>query len=146
MTHKYELMVILDPEIDERTVAPSLDKFLGVIRNAGGTVDNVDVWGRRRLAYEINKKTEGIYAVVNLTSTSEAAKELDRQLGLSEAVLRTKVLRAEEAVARVAAAAVAAAEAAAAAPVAAPAPAPAAAPVAAPAPAAAPADAAPSGR
>jgi small subunit ribosomal protein S6 len=100
VTHKYELMVILDPEIDERTVAPSLDKFLGVIRNAGGTIDNVDIWGRRRLAYEINKKTEGIYAVVNLTSTSEAAKELDRQLGLSEAVLRTKVLRAEEAVAR----------------------------------------------
>ncbi len=108
MTHKYELMVILDPEIDERTVAPSLDKFLNVIRNAGGTVDNVDIWGRRRLAYEIKKKSEGIYAVVNLTSTSEAAKELDRQLGLSEAVLRTKVLRAEEAVARVAAAAAAA--------------------------------------
>ncbi|WP_286279281.1 30S ribosomal protein S6 [Naasia aerilata] len=103
-------MVILDPEIDERTVAPSLDKFLGVIRNSGGTIDNVDIWGRRRLAYEINKKSEGIYAVVNLTSTSEAAKELDRQLGLSEAVLRTKVLRAEEAVARAEAAAAAAAE------------------------------------
>jgi small subunit ribosomal protein S6 len=98
-------MVILDPEIDERTVAPSLDKFLGVIRNSGGTIDNVDIWGRRRLAYEIKKKSEGIYAVVNLTSTSEAAKELDRQLGLSEAVLRTKVLRAEEAVARAEAAA-----------------------------------------
>jgi small subunit ribosomal protein S6 len=109
MTHKYELMVILDPEIDERTVAPSLDKFLNVIRNSGGSVDNVDIWGRRRLAYEIKKKSEGIYAVVNLTSTSEAAKELDRQLGLSEAVLRTKVLRAEEAVARVEAAAAAAA-------------------------------------
>jgi small subunit ribosomal protein S6 len=103
-------MVILDPEIDERTVAPSLDKFLGVIRTAGGTVDNVDIWGRRRLAYEIKKKSEGIYAVVNLTATAEAAKELDRQLSLSEAVLRTKVLRAEEAVARVAAAAAAAAE------------------------------------
>jgi len=110
VTHKYELMVILDPEIDERTVAPSLDKFLGVIRTAGGTVDNVDIWGRRRLAYEIKKKSEGIYAVVNLTATAEAAKELDRQLSLSEAVLRTKVLRAEEAVARVAAAAAAAAE------------------------------------
>ena len=108
MTHKYELMVILDPEIDERTVAPSLDKFLGVIRNAGGSVENVDIWGRRRLAYEIKKKSEGIYAVVNLTSTPEAAKELDRQLSLSEAVLRTKVLRAEEAVARAAATAAAA--------------------------------------
>ena len=100
MTHQYELMVILDPEIDERTVAPSLDKFLNVIRNDGGTIENVDIWGRRRLAYEIQKKSEGIYAVVNFTANSDATVELDRQLKLSEAVLRTKVLRAEEAVAR----------------------------------------------
>jgi small subunit ribosomal protein S6 len=96
--HKYELMVILDPTIEERTVAPSLDKFLNVIRNAEGTVDNVDIWGRRRLAYEIKKNNEGIYAVVNMTATSAAVVELDRQLKLSEAVLRTKVLRADEAV------------------------------------------------
>ena len=102
--HQYELMVILDPEIDERTVAPSLDKFLNVIRNDGGTIDNVDVWGRRRLAYEINKKSEGIYAVVALTANPDATVELDRQLKLSEAVMRTKVLRAEEAIAQVAAA------------------------------------------
>ena len=101
MTQKYELMVILDPSIDERTVAPSLDRFLGVIRNDGGTVDNVDIWGRRRLAYEIDKHSEGIYAVVALTATSAATQELNRQLGLSEAVLRTKVLRADEAVARI---------------------------------------------
>ena len=105
MTHQYELMVILDPEIDERTVAPSLDKFLNVTRTDGGSIDKVDVWGRRRLAYEINKKTEGIYAVVDFTSTSAAANELDRQLKLSEAVMRTKVLRAEEGIAQVAAAA-----------------------------------------
>src|SRR5215217_4404686 len=97
-------MVILDPEIDERTVAPSLDKFLNVIRTDGGTIDKVDVWGRRRLAYEINKKSEGIYAIVDFTSTSAAANELDRQLKLSEAVMRTKVLRAEEGIAQVAAA------------------------------------------
>ena len=96
--HKYELMVILDPTIEERTVAPSLDKFLNVIRNAEGTVDNVDIWGSRRLAYEIKKNNEGIYAVVNMTATSAAVVELDRQLKLSEAVLRTKVLRADEAV------------------------------------------------
>ena len=104
MTHQYELMVILDPEIDERTVAPSLDKFLNVIRTDGGSIDKVDVWGRRRLAYEINKKSEGIYAIVDFTSTSAAANELDRQLKLSEAVMRTKVLRAEEGFAQVAAA------------------------------------------
>jgi small subunit ribosomal protein S6 len=105
VTHQYELMVILDPEIDERTVAPSLDKFLNVIRNDGGTIDSVDIWGRRRLAYEINKKTEGIYAVVQLTANASATVELDRQLKLSEAVMRTKVLRAEEAIAQVAEAA-----------------------------------------
>jgi len=104
VTHQYELMVILDPAIDERTVAPSLDKFLNVIRTDGGTIDNVDIWGRRRLAYEINKKTEGIYAVVQLTANPASVTELDRQLSLSEAVMRTKVLRAEEGIAQVAAA------------------------------------------
>jgi small subunit ribosomal protein S6 len=94
-------MVILDPELDERTVAPSLDKFLKVITNDGGSIDNVDIWGRRRLAYEIQKKNEGIYAVVNFTATSAATQELDRQLKLSEAVMRTKVLRAEEGFAQV---------------------------------------------
>jgi small subunit ribosomal protein S6 len=96
--HKYELMVILDAAIDERTVAPSLDKFLNVIRNGGGTIDSVDLWGRRRLAYEINKRTEGIYAIVNMTANSADVIELDRQLKISEAVMRTKVLRADEAV------------------------------------------------
>ena len=103
--HQYELMVILDPEIDERTVAPSLDKFLNVIRTDGGTIDKVDIWGKRRLAYEINKKTEGIYAVVDMTANAAATIELDRQLKLSEAVMRTKMLRAEEAIAQVAQAA-----------------------------------------
>jgi small subunit ribosomal protein S6 len=89
----YELMLILDPELEERTVAPSIEQFLGVIRQAGGSVDKVDIWGRRRLAYEIDKKTEGIYAVVEMNSEPDAVKELDRQLNLNEAVLRTKVMR-----------------------------------------------------
>ena len=89
----YELMVILDPDLEERTVAPSLDQFLGVIRQGGGTVENVDVWGRRRLAYEIDHKIEGIYAILDVTAEPASVKELDRQLNLNEAVLRTKVLR-----------------------------------------------------
>ena len=101
--HQYELMVILDPEVDERQVAPKLDGFLKVITADGGSIDNVDVWGKRRLAYEIQKKTEGIYAVVNFTATSEATQELDRQLKLNELIMRTKILRAEEAIAQVAA-------------------------------------------
>jgi len=91
----YEVMVILDPSLEERTVQPSLDKYLNVIRKDGGTVDNVDVWGRRRLAYEINKQAEGIYAVINLTAEPATVKELDRQLGLNDSVLRTKVMRPE---------------------------------------------------
>jgi small subunit ribosomal protein S6 len=101
--HAYELMVILDPEVDEKTVASSLDQFLDVIRKDGGSIDNVDMWGKRRLAYEIQKKSEGIYAVVNFTASPAATAELDRQLRLSEAVMRTKVLRAEEAVVRLSA-------------------------------------------
>jgi small subunit ribosomal protein S6 len=86
-------MVILDANLEERTVAPSLDTYLNVIRTAGGSVEKLDVWGRRRLAYEINKKTEGIYAVIDLQATPAAVAELDRQLRLNESVLRTKVIR-----------------------------------------------------
>jgi small subunit ribosomal protein S6 len=91
----YEVMVILDPDLEERTVAPSLDTFLNVVKAQGGTVDKVDIWGRRRLSFEINKKAEGIYAVVDMTCTPAAVLELDRQLNLNEAVLRTKVMRPE---------------------------------------------------
>jgi small subunit ribosomal protein S6 len=90
---RYELMVILDPDLEERTISPSLEQFLGVVRSGGGTVDKVDIWGRRRLAYEIKKKAEGIYAVVDLHADPGVVKELDRQLNLNEAVLRTKVIR-----------------------------------------------------
>ena len=90
---RYEVMVILDPSLDERTVAPSLDQFLGVVRQGGGTVEKVDVWGRRRLAFEINKKVEGIYAILDVTAEPATVKELDRQLNLNEAVLRTKLVR-----------------------------------------------------
>ena len=89
----YELMVILDPNLDERTVAPSLDTFLNVVRKDGGKVDKVDVWGKRRLAFEILKHTEGIYAVIDISAEPATVSELDRQLGLNESVLRTKVLR-----------------------------------------------------
>ena len=90
---RYELMVILDPDLEERTIAPSLDQFLGVVRQGGGSVEKVDVWGRRRLSYEINHKVEGIYAVLDVTAEPATVKELDRQLNLNEAVLRTKLVR-----------------------------------------------------
>jgi small subunit ribosomal protein S6 len=92
---KYEVMVILDPELEEKTVNPSLETFLNVVRQDGGQVNKVDIWGRRRLALEINKKTEGIYAILDITSSAFAVSELDRQLNLNESVMRTKVVRPE---------------------------------------------------
>ena len=92
---RYEMMIILDPGLEENTIQPSLDQFLTVIRDGGGSVDKVDVWGRRRLAYEIDKKSEGIYTVIDLVAEPDTVKELDRQLNLNEAVLRTKILRPE---------------------------------------------------
>jgi small subunit ribosomal protein S6 len=91
----YELMLILDPDLEERTVAPSLDQYLNLVRQDGGEVKKVDIWGRRKLAYEIQKRSDGIYAVLDITCTPDAVKELDRQLNLNESVLRTKVLRPE---------------------------------------------------
>ncbi|MDN3352854.1 30S ribosomal protein S6 [Actinomadura sp. DC4] len=92
---RYELMVILDPSTEDRTVAPSLDQFLNVVKTDGGSVEKVDVWGRRRLSYEIEKKSEGVYAVIDLTATPATVKELDRQLNLQDTILRTKVIRPE---------------------------------------------------
>ncbi|MFV0458249.1 MAG: 30S ribosomal protein S6 [Actinomycetales bacterium] len=91
----YEMMIILDPGVEERTVPNALERFLDVVRKGGGSIDKVDVWGRRRLAYDIKKKSEGVYAVVDMQATPDLAAELDRQLNLNESILRTKVIRPE---------------------------------------------------
>ena len=92
----YEVMIILHPTQDERTAATSLDKYLEIIRKDQGTVEKVDVWGKRHLAYPIEKQEEGVYIVVNLDCESESVQEMDRLLNLSDAVLRTKVLRTDK--------------------------------------------------
>ena len=94
---QYEMMIILDPEVDERTLQTQLEQMLKVVTDEGGVLDTVDIMGRRRLAYEINKKSEGIYVVIYLTATPDTVQELDRQLGLNEAVMRTKTMRCEPA-------------------------------------------------
>jgi small subunit ribosomal protein S6 len=90
---KYEVMVILDPDTEERSIPSTLEQYLTVITKGGGTVDSLDIWGRRRLAYEIRKKPEGIYAVINLTAEPADVKELDRQFSINESIMRTKVMR-----------------------------------------------------
>lgn len=89
----YEVMVILNPDLEERTVGPALDQFLKVVKDSGGSVEKVDIWGRRRLSFEMQKRWEGIYAVIDMTSEPAAVLEMNRQMNLNEAVMRTKVMR-----------------------------------------------------
>ncbi len=93
---KYEVMIIVDPDVDDRQVSPLIEKHAAVITKEGGTVDNTDVWGRRRFAYEINKKTEGSYVVLTLTAEPASVKEMDRLMSIDEQIMRTKVQRIED--------------------------------------------------
>lgn len=93
---KYEVMILIDSEIDERQVPGLVEKHLEVVTKGGGTVDNTDIWGRRRLAYDINKKSEASYAVVQLSAEPAVVQELDRLMGIDEKIVRTKVLRLED--------------------------------------------------
>lgn len=92
---KYEVMVIIDPDVDERQVQPLIERHLKVITNQSGTVDGTDYWGRRRMAYEINKKADGNYVVINVTATPAAVSELDRLMTIDEQIMRTKVMRTD---------------------------------------------------
>ena len=89
----YEIVVSLHPDVDDREVAGVVEKPLEGLKAAGGTVDNIDIWGRRRLAYDIQKKSEGIYVFINVSADPATVKELDRQFTLNESIMRTKVIR-----------------------------------------------------
>lgn len=91
--HKYELMLIADPELDDRALKKLVDQYMETVTNEKGTVEKVDIWGRRKLAYEINGKAEGAYAVVEYSSEPATSAELDRLLNLNESIVRTKILR-----------------------------------------------------
>ena len=93
---KYEIMIIIDPDVDERQVPALLEKHLKVITASNGTVDGQDVWGKRRMAYEINKKAEGTYAVLNVTTPADAVKEMDRLMSIDEQIMRAKVMRTDK--------------------------------------------------
>ncbi len=85
---KYETIFILSPSFDEETVKANIEKFKGVIENGGGTVENVDFWGKRKLAYEISKVNEGYYTLVNFTANPELPRELDRIFRITDGVIR----------------------------------------------------------
>ena len=85
-------MLILPPEADESVVSGALDRITRIVGQAGGAVGNVDRWGRRRLAFEIEHQSEGYYVVVEFTAEPEALTELERSLHLADEVLRFKIV------------------------------------------------------
>ena len=89
----YETMIIFDIDVDEAAVNGVLDRALDVVRANGGTTGTVDRWGRRTLAYEIQKKREGYYVVIEFTAEPKASAELDRFLVLADEVIRHKMMR-----------------------------------------------------
>lgn len=92
LTYSYETIFIVDAGLEEDTVKALVEKFTGLIAK-NGTVEQIDEWGKRRLAYEINDKTEGYYVLVDFTSDGEFPKELDRQYRITDGILRTIIIR-----------------------------------------------------
>ncbi len=92
---KYETIFILHPSLDEEAVKANVEKFKGVIENGGGVVENVDFWGKRKLAYEIEKIGEGYYTLINFNADPELPKELDRIFRITDSVIRHIIVNNE---------------------------------------------------
>lgn len=93
---KYECTYILDPGIADEEQEPIIDRFKNLVGDNGGTVDAVDKWERRRLAYEVKGKREGIYVVMNFSGEPRTEAELGRVLGISEGILRHLIVRTDQ--------------------------------------------------
>lgn len=93
---KYETIFILHPSLDEEAVKANVEKFKGVIENAGGVVENVDLWGKRKLAYEIEKVNEGYYTLVNFSAEPQLPKELDRLFRINDSIIRHIIVKEEK--------------------------------------------------
>jgi len=92
----YETMIVFDTNVDAQSIQVALDRALETIRTSGGNPGAIDRWGKRPLAYEINKRKEGYYVLVEFSGESGTVVELDRILTLSDEVLRFKILRRNE--------------------------------------------------
>ncbi len=93
--NKYELIYILKSNVEEEKRTQLLDKFRGIIE-ADGTIENVDEWGNRKLAYEISKLNEGYYTLVNFSAGADVPKELDRNLKIADEVIRHMIIRLDK--------------------------------------------------
>ena len=91
--NKYELIYIIDTTVEETVRKELIEKFNGIIVANGGEVVKVEEWGKRRLAYAIDYKTEGYYVYVAFNAASELPKELSRNLGINESVIRSQIVK-----------------------------------------------------
>ena len=94
--NKYEAMYVITPELEDEAVKGIIEKYTGIITANGGEIEKVDEWGRRRLAYPINYKTEGYYVLVNYTAEASVPKEIERNLQISDSILRYLTVKVEE--------------------------------------------------
>lgn len=91
----YETIFVMNPSLDDEAVKAMIEKFTGIIENGGGTIENVDFWGKRRLAYEIKKVSEGFYTLVNFSAGTELPKELDRVFKITDGIIRHIIVKKE---------------------------------------------------
>ena len=91
--NKYELIYIIDTAVEETARKELIEKFNGIIAANGGEVVKVDEWGKRRLAYAIDYKTEGYYVYVAFNAAPELPKELSRNLGINESIIRSQIVK-----------------------------------------------------
>lgn len=92
----YETIFVLRPTLDEEAINANVEKFKGIIEKNGGEIVEVDTWGRRKLAYPINKLNEGFYTLINFKSESELPKELVRNFRISDSVIRHIIVKDEK--------------------------------------------------
>lgn len=92
---RYELVYILKPDVGEEKRTQLLEKLRGIIETEG-TIENVDEWGSRRLAYEIDKLSEGYYVLIDFNSGTDGINELNRNLGIADEVIRHLIVRVGE--------------------------------------------------
>lgn len=91
--NKYEVLYILDAKLDDAAKEAQIEKYKAVVETAGGSVEGVDKWGVRKLAYEINYKSEGYYVLMNFTANAELPSELERQMRIADEVIRFIVVK-----------------------------------------------------
>ena len=91
--NKYEILYILDAKLDEAEKEALIERFKGVVETAGGSVEGVDKWGTKKLAYELNFKSEGYYVLMNFTAEAAVPAEIERQMRITDGVMRFIVVR-----------------------------------------------------